>query len=119
MLLDHLNHILDVQRFIELLRHLNEVHKPEHRVLLTPDKYVTPDNKAVTNKILLITCILYMLNWFKTIVFQLNNAKGCNMLRPKFWYREFSRISNIGITIIEKWITFRDRDALNSNPVII
>ena len=34
----------------------------------------------------------------------------------KVWYREFSRISNIGIAIIEKWITFRDRDALNSNP---
>ena len=27
------------------------------------------------------------------------------MLRPKF-----------GIAIIEKWIAFRDRDALNSNP---
>ena len=34
----------------------------------------------------------------------------------KVWYREFSRISNIGIAIIEKWIAFRDRDALNSNP---
>ena len=36
--------------------------------------------------------------------------------RKKVWYREFSRISNIGIAIIEKWIAFRDRDALNSNP---
>ena len=34
----------------------------------------------------------------------------------KVWYREFSRISNIDIAIIEKWIAFRDRDALNSNP---
>ena len=36
----------------------------------------------------------------------------------KVWYREFSRISNIDIVIIEKWIAFRDRDALNSNPDI-
>ena len=37
----------------------------------------------------------------------------------KVWYREFSRISNIDIAIIEKWIAFRDRDALNSNPVSV
>ena len=30
-----------------------------------------------------------------------------------------SRISNIDIAIIEKWIAFRDRDALNSNPEFI
>ena len=31
------------------------------------------------------------------------------------WYREFNRISNIGIAKIEKWIAFCDRDALNLN----
>ena len=30
-------------------------------------------------------------------------------LVPKVWYREFSRISNIGIMIIEKWIAIAMR----------
>ena len=36
----------------------------------------------------------------------------------KVWYRLFSKISNIGIAIIDKWIAFHDRDALNSNPAL-
>ena len=45
--------------------------------------------------------------------------KKKSYVTSKVWYREFSRISNIGIAIIEKWIAFRDRDTLNSNPDII
>ena len=47
----------------------------------------------------------------------LKEEKKKTYVTSKVWYREFSRISNIGIAIIEKWIAFRDRDALNSNPV--
>ena len=51
--------------------------------------------------------------------YNLKEEKKKTYVTSKVWYREFSRISNIGITIIEKWIAFRDRDALNSNPAII
>ena len=49
--------------------------------------------------------------------YNLKEEKKKTYVTSKVWYREFSRIRNIGIAIIEKWIAFRDRDALNSNPV--
>ena len=48
---------------------------------------------------------------------QPERRKEENLCYVQSLYREFSRISNIGIAIIEKRIAFRDRDALNSNPV--
>ena len=50
--------------------------------------------------------------------YNLKEEKKKTYVTSKVWYREFSRISNIGIAIIEKWIAFRDRGALNSNPVM-
>ena len=41
------------------------------------------------------------------------------MLRTKFGIANLVEIVYIGIAIIEKWIAFRDRDALNSNPELL
>ena len=40
-------------------------------------------------------------------------------IADKVWYRKFSRIGNIVIAIIEKCISFRDRNALNLNPNLV
>ena len=40
------------------------------------------------------------------------------MLRTKFGIANLVELAYIGIVIIEKWITFRDHDVLNSNPVL-
>ena len=51
-----------------------------------------------------------------TKCYNLKEEKKKTYVTYKVWYHEFSRISNLGIAIIEKWIAFHDRVALNSNP---
>ena len=62
-----------------------------------------------------LLCIIHK-KWRDTKCYNLKEEKKKTYVTYKVWYHKFSRINNIGITIVEKWIAFHDRDALNSNP---